>query len=232
MLIRTGRRTSIASQPTHAVPPLLKERDPQPRETYFSQNSIQNQLQVTLQRKLLNTIQNGTRTWSLLNKHKGNPKLINVLLNIADSLEIHTSNLLQLHSLRSTYHKLEYINTQQLYQSHNSDLNFEITDEISPIIQFYQSPSLFLHKKHKSSSSLRSQLLSKPLNQPTIFNTSNSYHYLQDTGGETGGGLAQGALCPLLPPSGYEEMLVVGKVEQLQRPRMWQSMMSCRTRKR
>ena len=180
MLIRTGRRTSIASQPTH-VPPLLKERDPQPRETYFSQNSIQNQLQVTLQRKLLNTIQNGTRTWSLLNKHKGNPKLINVLLNIADSLEIHTSNLLQLHSLRSTYHKLEYINTQQLYQSHNSDLNFEITDEIGPIIQFYQSPSLFLHKKHKSTSSLRSQLLSKPLNQPTIFNTSNSYHYLQDT---------------------------------------------------
>jgi hypothetical protein len=35
-------------------------------------------------------------------------------------------------------------------------------------------------------------------------------------------GSAQGALCPLLPPSGHKEVLVVGKVEQLQRPRVWQ----------
>jgi len=126
--------------------------------------------QASLTEKFYNAEQYGKRTWSLLNTHRGNPKIVNTLLYLADTLETHTTNLLDLYNIHVE---------KQL----RPRINFSPTDELNlinePLQNFYRQPILQLRKKHKSSLTIRSQLLSNPTK--SLPHTNHSiYYFLQE----------------------------------------------------
>ncbi len=180
MLIRTGRLPLYAGQPKPANSP-KRARDHHTGNSNLSlYKTCQLTHNITLRQKLLNAIQKGTHTWSLIDKHRGNQQLINILLNLADSIELHTINLLQLHNLHQAQQKFKQSHELDIEQPHNIDPSSNLTKEVEAFKQFYKSPKLVLRKKNKANTSLRSQLLSVPITQPTSKQTSNLYQYLQD----------------------------------------------------
>ncbi len=127
---------------------------------------------VHLKDKYTNAEQHGTRTWSLINTHRGNPKLINVLLYLAETLETHTANLIKLQHLQ--YEKQLFDNSKTTTRP-SSDFQLCV-DSLS---HFYSQPVLKLRKRHKTTTSLRSQLLSSTTTTITR-NKHTIYHLLDE----------------------------------------------------
>ncbi|MFN9982648.1 MAG: hypothetical protein ACK53Y_22155, partial [bacterium] len=69
-------------------------------------------------------------TWSLIDKHRGNQQLINILLNLADSIELHTINLLQLHNLHQAQQKFKQSHELDIEQPHNIYHSSNLTKEV------------------------------------------------------------------------------------------------------
>lgn len=112
-----------------------------------SLNKTQIKPHVTLQQKLSNIESQGYCTWALINKHRGEPKLINILLNLADSLELHTLNLIQLQNLRCVYQKTKIQKPRECPTNTTSE-------EVQQLIKFYKQPTIELKDRSKTSQNL------------------------------------------------------------------------------
>jgi hypothetical protein len=155
---------------------LLNQRVGHPAKTNASQlHQVNNTPTLSVQQKLNKAETHGRHTWSLIEKHRGTPVMMNILYQVAITLETHILNLLI----------LEHLQTQQQLND-NSTLNFPAgyyhntheSHEVTTLKSFYKQPAIQIPKKHRATS-IYSQLISKPKPIPFPRNqNSNSFFIL------------------------------------------------------